>query len=1084
MTDIVEFDLTGPLPTGTCLLEASAGTGKTYAIAALATRYIAEGHFTIDQLIIVTFGRMATAELRSRVHGRLRATARALQARLAGTPHPGEDGIDRLICEVSPAEQVRRLERLTAALLDIDSAIIATTHQFCSRMLNELGLLVDHDATTRFVENPDDLVDQVTKDLYVARLKNEPDPVAFELMSALVKQAIEHIHLPVHPPDGENRERVELARIARDEVRRRMRQQGLFTFDDQVSRLADALADPATSATARAVLTSRFPVVLIDEFQDTDPLQWHIIRDGFVGRSTVVLIGDPKQSIYAFRDADVRAYLDAVSACDHHFTLATNRRSDKGVVDGVQEIFAEAALGDERIMVRPVTAARTTSRLHFPVDRPVVPVVIRFPRQDASVATRVDAVRPLVDVDLVHLVRNILAMGIGLDTAEGTRPLTASDIAVLVRTNRRGAAIHRALVDHRVPAVFSGTSSVFTSTAASDWQSLLRALVDPRRPNLIRAATSSLVGTPLVDLASEDVSTEVSIAVKRLSTLLHEHGVMAVFEAANSVFGVQARVLQDAGGERLLTDLRHVAQLLNDASVRDHLAPQALVEWLGDRIAEKPREGSDERSRRLETDRDAVQIMTVHRAKGLEFPVVLLPEAADCFHGDDQAKPRTLHVNGVRVLDTGQDADRPSRHADALREDGEEELRDLYVAMTRATGRLVMWWARTTANTHESPLHRLLARDRIPGVTPDLGYPSARDPLDAGLDPSLVDVRAYTPVTPPATVRAPEPARALAVREFRRNIDQTWRRTSYSGLTSQLHGMPSSFVEMDEPPLENEPLPTLDPTAVASALAPLPGGTEFGTLVHAILEQVDPGAADLASDVAGLVRHWASRSSVGDLDPDALATGLVQVLETPLGALAPGVRLRDIARRDRLAELDFELPMGRGNVRTVNDLASVFTEHVPASHLLGPYGNHLGASPAADRTLHGFLTGSIDAVLRVGTEPRHLIVDYKTNRMPVLPGETLTVDHYRPEAMARAMMDAHYPLQALLYGVALHRHLARRLPGYDPDVHLGGVGYLFVRGMAGAETPVHQGMPTGVFTWHPSPDLIRAASAVLEGGTR
>ena len=215
MTDIVEFDLTGPLPTGTCLLEASAGTGKTYAIAALATRYIAEGHFTIDQLIIVTFGRMATAELRSRVHGRLRATARALQARLAGTPHPGEDGIDRLICEVSPAEQVRRLERLTAALLDIDSAIIATTHQFCSRMLNELGLLVDHDATTRFVENPDDLVDQVTKDLYVARLKNEPDPVAFELMSALVKQAIEHIHLPIHPPDGENRERVELARIAR-----------------------------------------------------------------------------------------------------------------------------------------------------------------------------------------------------------------------------------------------------------------------------------------------------------------------------------------------------------------------------------------------------------------------------------------------------------------------------------------------------------------------------------------------------------------------------------------------------------------------------------------------------------------------------------------------------------------------------------------------------------------------------------------------------------------------------------------------------------------------------------------------------
>ncbi|HSN44453.1 MAG TPA: 3'-5' exonuclease, partial [Propionibacteriaceae bacterium] len=566
---------------------------------------------------------------------------------------------------------------------------------------------------------------------------------------------------------------------------------------------------------------------------------------------------------------------------------------------------------------------------------------------------------------------------------------------------------------------------------------------------------------------------------------LAQHGVMAVFEAANSAFSVQARVLREPGGERLLTDLRHVAELLNEVSVRERLAPQALVEWLSDRITEGSRDGGvDERSRRLETDRDAVQIMTVHRAKGLEFPVVLLPDAADAFHSSEHASPKVLHIDGRRVLDTGNDDQRPLRHEQALLEESAEDLRDLYVAMTRATARLVMWWARTNANTHESPLHRLLARSRVAGVTPELGYPSPFDPGEAGLDPALVDVRHYSSRSiPPDEVQPPSP-RPLAARTFARAIDPTWRRTSYSGLTSELHGAPSPWAEVDEPDLDSEPLPTVSETAVASALADLPGGTEFGSLVHAILEQVDPQSPDLSADVSGLVEHWTTRSSLTTLDRDALSAGLLEVLDTPLGQLAPGLRLRDIGVGDRLAELDFELPMGRGSARTVRDLASALSEHIPTSHLLGPYGRQLGASAAADRTLHGFLTGSIDAVLRVGAEPRHLVIDYKTNRMPVLAGESLTVDHYRPAAMARAMMDAHYPLQALLYSVALHRHLGQRLRDYSPDVHLGGVGYLFVRGMAGPQTPVNDGMPAGVFTWHPSTDLILAASAVLEGGTR
>jgi len=264
-------------------------------------------------------------------------------------------------------------------------------------------------------------------------------------------------------------------------------------------------------------------------------------------------------------------------------------------------------------------------------------------------------------------------------------------------------------------------------------------------------------------------------------------------------------------------------------------------------------------------------------------------------------------------------------------------------------------------------------------------------------------------------------------------------------------------------------------------MAHLPSGAAFGTLVHAALEELDWTPTRLADSAVQVVQRLAPRFGMPPEESAVLTGALVQICSTPLGPLADGVALRDIPLEQRLPELDFDMPMSElGASATVGDLADIMSRHLSATDSLSAYPAHLRSSPAADGTLRGILTGSIDAVLQTPSQ-KYVVVDYKTNRLPTGPGEELTVGHYQGPAMAEAMIQDHYPLQALLYCVALHRFLAWRLPDYSPEKHLGGAGYLFVRGMAGEDAPEFSGMPCGVFTWHPPTALVLAASEILKG---
>ncbi|HEY7622575.1 MAG TPA: UvrD-helicase domain-containing protein, partial [Solirubrobacteraceae bacterium] len=487
MTD--QFDLTGPLPTGVTVLEASAGTGKTYTIAGLAARYVCEG-IPLEQLLLVTFTRMATGELRERVRERLVSAERFLE----GTGR--SDPVNELLATGTPDEVAVRRDRLSRALADFDAATISTTHGFCQEVLGGLGIAGDLEPDTVFVEDLGDLVDEVVDDLYVRRFHGHDGRPPFERWQAgqIARAAIGNPDAPIAPAVGEVPEmRRALAEAVRKELELRKRRLAVMTFDDLLTRLDDALADDAVAARLR----DRYRVVLVDEFQDTDPVQWNIVRRAFaVEGVTLVLIGDPKQAIYAFRGADVYAYLEAARSAAARPTLEVNRRSDQPLIDAYDALFGGLKLGHPDIAYRHVRAAEDhrVSRL---TDAPQgAPLRIRVVHRDdvrltqggyATAPSAREHIAKDVAADLVAL----LSSGARVDG----EPVEPRHVAVLVPTNRNAALVRDALDQARIPAVINGAGSVFATAPARDWLRLLEALERPASVSRARsAALTSFVG--------------------------------------------------------------------------------------------------------------------------------------------------------------------------------------------------------------------------------------------------------------------------------------------------------------------------------------------------------------------------------------------------------------------------------------------------------------------------------------------------------------------------------------------------------------------------------------------------------------
>ncbi|MEJ5944115.1 UvrD-helicase domain-containing protein [Pseudokineococcus basanitobsidens] len=1201
------FAVGDPLPTGTTLLEASAGTGKTWTIAALVARYVADAGLPVEDLLVMSFSRESTRELRERVRDRL---VEARDALAPDAPPPGDDALLGLLRSGSVDDVALRHRRLSDALASFDAATVTTTHGFCQRVLLTLGAVADHDPRTELVEDLSDVVDEVADDLYLRKWgvpgAGEPalDAEAFRALARAAAADPASALLPDPAADDVPELPALRARVAgavRDEVDRRLRRSGRLGYDHLLLRLARTLEDPGTGPVARRRMRRRYRVVLVDEFQDTDPVQWRVLRAAFhdapgaargehlppapapasgtddaspVGRRgdvprALVLVGDPKQAVYGFRGADVHAYLDAASRAQGVRTLAENHRSDAALLRGLDAVLGGAALGDPRIRVRPLTARHGERRLVGPppVRLRVVPRAGLPLAQDGT--ARVAGARQRVVADVTARVVELLEGSARTSTpppgssherpevlpgvpadgavattgdAAGGRPLEPGEVAVLVRTNAQAQLVRGALEEAGVPVVVAGRTSVFSTPAAADWQVLLEALEQPHRSTRVRRLALGPFGghdAASLDAGGDAVVDALALQVRAWARLLDARGVGALLEAVSrprrGAPSLAARLLAEVGGERRVTDLRHVGQVLHEESSRGGLGLGALLAWLRERQEDATRDGGLERSRRLESDAAAVQVLTVHASKGLEFPAVLVPFAWDLWRGREPSTAVVHDEQGRRCRDVGGRgspgwAAHVREHQEA---ETDEELRLAYVALTRASSHLLLWWAGTT-NTERAPLHRLLlgagAAGELAGsasVVPPSTVPPSTVAVPSDVDAfGALQRRAATsegalvveavPLEVPRARWSPPPRarRPLSVAALGRPLDDTWRRTSYSALTAAAHeavhgagsAAPGAVVSEPEAVVEDDELggsapvgtaggaagPTEpdDPDAplldVATRWDGLGAGTRFGLLVHGVLEELDPAVLHDDGPSAALRACVAeqARAQGAAVDVDGLAAALDLALATPLGPLADEQPLAAVPAADRLPELSFELPLAGGDEPTaarpvLSGLVPLWREHCPDGPLAG-YADALAALAPAE--LRGYLSGSIDAVLRVGGGGghRYLVVDYKTNRLGV-PDAPLTAWDYRPQALEDAMVAAHYPLQALLYQVALHRFLRWRLPGYDPARHLGGSLYLFVRGMVGADVRCADGSPPGVAAWRTPTGLVLATSDLLAG---
>jgi exodeoxyribonuclease V beta subunit len=1128
VTTPLPYDVCGPLPTGVTLLEASAGTGKTFTIAALTARYVAEG-MPLDEVLLVTFGRMATGELRARVRDRLVSVEAGLARARVGVAPAAADEVLMHLCAVPDDELVTRQARLTRALADFDAATITTTHGFCQQMLSGIGVAGDVDRDLTFVEDLTGLVDEVVDDLYLRKFAGRSPIDGFDLTLArrighdVVGQPAAAIVPQGQPEQSVAAMRYRLAQAVRDEVERRKRRMRVLTYDDLQTRLAAALRDP--HATDR--LRDRFRVVMVDEFQDTDPVQWDIVRTAFGdGATTLVLIGDPKQAIYAFRGADVHTYLTAASDAGTVATLDRNWRSDRALVDAYDALFDGLMLGHPGIEYRTVQAAeahREAGLRGAPHDAALRVRVVhrdegRVELTRAGWASNATA-RAEVAADLAADVVELLSSGAELVARDGRGAEVASelvgpgDIAVLVATHRHAALVRDAFAGVGVPAVIAGAGSVFGTPVAKEWLALLEALERPSSIGRVHAAAlCSFVGWSVERVATADDAAweDVYVRLHEWSAVLRTRGVASLLESLMRSERLPARLLSREDGERELTDLRHIGQLLHQEATTERFGVTALTAWLRARVREAADDVHDEdRSRRLESDSGAVQVLTIHRCKGLEFPIVYCPflwqppympdEQLPVFHDAAAGDQRAIDVGGPAHAGF---ADHQARHVAEVQG---EALRLAYVAMTRARHQTILHWA-STFDSRESSLARLLFAAELAPSDIRLARPPHERAVIARLEAIATNAPGTTSIERAAGARGVswEPpvaaARRLAVRPFDRGFDLAWRRASYSGLTSGANetgvaseAEPTSTTDEDIDVGGSAPAaPAIDPQeglrGVELPLGGMPRGARVGTLVHAVLEHTDFAAPDLDAEVGRALADQIKWNPTGIGSVDSFTTGLAQALDTPLGPMVGDIRLRDIPTSDRLDELTFDLPLVGGDIPVasldVGAIADLFERHLAPDEPLAGYAVRL-RDPLLDQRIRGYLTGSIDAVLRVpgnGAVRRFAVVDYKSNWLAV-DGDPISAWDYRPAALAAAMEHAHYPLQALFYVVALHRYLRWRIVDYDPDVHLAGVLYLFVRGMIGATTPVVDGTPCGVFAWRPSSALVIAASDLLDRGT-
>ena len=855
----------------------------------------------------------------------------------------------------------------------------------------------------------------------------------------------------------------QVARLhARTHVLQRMaelkRRSGLFGFADMLQRLDVALADPEAGERLAQRLREQFPVAMIDEFQDTSPLQFRIFDRIYRTAdnrpdTAMLLIGDPKQSIYGFRGADIHSYLAARRATTgRHHVLGTNFRSTQAVVDVVNRWFdmAPDAFGykqgcEDPLPFQPVGAKGRDEIFKTRAGDVQAMTVVH----DATLRSTRDAQLHLSSLCAEQIVAWLSdPQARFADAKNGDKPLQPKDIAVLVRTGKEAAAVRDALRVRGVASVYlSDRDSVFASDEAQDLCLWLRGVAEPQDMRRVRAAlgtrTVGLSLAELFDLATQDELLDTRAEqMRELHQTWQSQGVLAMLRQSLHVLQLAGRWRGQSDGERRLTNVLHLAELLQAASGQID-GEQALIRWLAQQMDEAQSDnasGGEEQTVRLESDEDLVKVITIHASKGLEYPVVCLPFAHS--HRVVTAdKAAVLQLDGGKgerlwTLDFDKD-DSKIADRDRLRED----LRLWYVALTRACHALWVGWGavkrgngKTCVNHGSAAGHLLSGGHELEAAD----WLSKLQALQTDAQGQALSVHMQVaPADVPLTLWQ-KPAHTTELREAlscTARIDKSWTIASFSRLTRDLSSQTLAPLVLhlnpprpadDEPP-EDAALPTARVSS-PGALAPWHGFAKGPTAGNFLHDQLEWLAADgFAMDAAKAERLKYRCENAGyKAQTDDVLQWLTRVVAQPLrGPNAPLNALGDL-----LPEMEFWLPAERLHAREVDALCQ--------QHLLPG----VSRPQLPDAQLHGMLMGFADLVFE--HEGRYWVLDYKSNYLGTDDAA------YTAQALDAAMAQHRYEVQAALYMLALHRLLRARLgDAYDPAQQLGGAVYLFLRGIDG-----------------------------------
>jgi exodeoxyribonuclease V beta subunit len=1175
---------------GLRLIEASAGTGKTFSLAGLYLRLLLERELDVRDILVMTFTRAATQELRERIRARL-----ALAARLAGAPErPPRDGEEAFIVDMLARLRAHRscddiARQLRDAAARMDEATITTIHGFSQRAAEENAF----DSALPFDrgEQVDDrtLYAEVVRDYWRAQVIGQPASAAAafvnlwqtpEALDAALAPILQKPHMRLAGPDsadiahrvrrarglwqrdrgafaalldglaraddllkgkpleralaragsidallaevdagvagtaaghtvvpswfvalgdpGRHRELLKartvkrgcrpdsieavaalaalqpLGRLAalrdalatiRERATARKLQRRQFSFADMIEALHQAMMDEGIGDVLASALHRRWPWALVDEFQDTDPLQYAILRRIYVGRERggLILIGDPKQAIYGFRGGDVFAYLEAGADAQARYSLATNWRSTPALIQALEAVFDMAGDGAfviDGIRYQSVAAGREpTVLLHD--GKVVAPMTVWPLSEDEESAS--DARARLLAATVAQIAALLAPGAAVMRHGEAARALMPGDIAVLVNSNREAAEVQRALSRHGIAAVCMHQESVFASDEAVQMLRLLQAAATPSDEDAVRVAlTTALLGCRQRDiialLADEHAWQQEIERFQSAHERWRRAGVLAMLEPLLQAAAPRVLALED--GERRMTNYLHLGELLQQAQ-SESFGMAGQVDWLASAIAAPTMdetEGAEAAQLRLESDDALVRIATVHKVKGLQFGVVFLPFAAFLgAAGNPQRAPFAYHDDDGAWLDVGCGRDAEHRPR-AIREARAEAVRLLYVALTRAEQACYFGWGAANTATNSALAWLLHSAD---GAEADVRYGLKTDwlnganvarrltalsqhsagtieiaPLPAPLAPSL---RLTFPVPPVEDAQRPLPAprRHWSLYSFSRLVRDAEVVEPRSGADDELRE------DAGDDRRKGGPLATLR-------------GARFGSAVHELLET---SALDAwpPPDAAALVRRSLRSNGIPvPDDSDALVDAVIELVSRALATPLPDIgALAKLPRSAIRREMAFLLKLGSMPVHAVTRrLARAgYAVALPAEQ--------------ASRVLHGLMQGFIDVVVEAGG--RYYLIDYKTNWLGA------SMRDYTPPALTDAMCRGHYELQMLIYSVALHRYLRRRLPAYDPVRHFGGVCYLFLRGMNARDAT------TGVYSHRPDTAVIEALDALFLG---